>query len=187
MKTLRQSTILVLGLALLFPGLLMASEPVNQSNARKEAVQLARHIERTSLQIQKEADRLDAMSRSGQISNGTHKHGLRQIKNHVNEQLQPAFSRLAELKPNLPEWHQTAIDQMRASAANLALNADAAILNRNPNGSGLPAVIDENYKQYVSNIHERATVLAQVADATEDYGTAQLKGYQAGLAITSHD
>lgn len=187
MRTPKRSTTLALSLALLLPGSLMATELTNQAKVRKEAVKLTQHIERTSLQIQKEADRLHSMSRSGQISNGTHKNGLRQIKNHVNEELQPAFNRLAELKPDLPEWHQTAIDHMRASAANLALNADAAILNRNPNGSGLHAVMDPDYKQYVANIHERATVLAQVADATEDYGSAQLKGHQAGLAITSHD
>ena len=115
------------------------------------------------------------------------KHGLQQIANHVNEQLQPAFNRLAELKPELPDWHQTAIDHMRTSAANLALNADAAIRSRDPDGSGQLAVSDPDYKQYVANIHERATVLAQVADATGDYGTAQLKGHQAGLAISSHD
>jgi len=76
---------------------------------------------------------------------------------------------------------------MKSSASNLALNANAAIENRNPDGSGLVAVADQDYKQYVANIHERATVLAQVADATADYGSAQLKGHQAGLAITSHD
>ena len=187
MRTLKQSTILTLGLALLLPGTLKATELTNQAKTRKEAVRLTQHIERTSLAIQKEADKLHAMSRTGQISNVSHKHGLRQIKNHVNEQLQPAFVRLAELKPALPEWHQTAIDKMHISATNLALNADAAIVNRNPDGSGLLAWADTDYKQYVANIHERATVLAQVADATADYGSAQLKGHQAGLAITSHD
>ena len=187
MRTLKQSTVMALSLALLLPGTLMAGELTNQAKTRKEAVKLTQHIEHTSLEIQKEADRLHSMSRSGQISNASHKHGLQQIKNHVNEQLQPAFRRLAELKPELPEWHQTAIDHMRTSAANLALSANAAIVNRNPDGSGQLAVADPDYKQYVSNIHERATVLAQVADATADYGSAQLKGHQAGLAITSHD
>lgn len=187
MHITKQSAVLALGMTLLLPGTLMATELTNQTKARKEAADLAQHIERTSLQIQKEADRLQSMSRSGQISNGTHKNGLRQIKNHVNEGLQPAFNRLAELKPHLPEWHQAAIDHMRTSAANLALNADAAILNRNPDGSRLHAVMDQDYKQYVANIQERASVLAQVADATEDYGSAQLKGHQAGLAIMSHD
>ena len=187
MLTRNQSTMLALSLALLLPGTLTASELANKSKLRKEAVQLTQHIERTSLRIQKEADRLHSMTRSGQISNATHKNGLQQIKNHVNEDLQPAFSRLAELKPHLPGWHQTAIDHMQTSAANLALNAEAAIVNRNPDGSGLQAVADPDYKQYVANIYERAGALVQVADATEDYGTAQLKGYQAGLAITSHD
>ncbi len=187
MRTLTQSTMLALSLGLLLPGSLMATELTDQTKVRKEAEKLTQHIDRTSLEIQEKADRLYAMSRSGQISNLSHKQGLQQIANHVNEQLQPAFSRLAEIKPELPEWHQTAIDQMRTAAANLALNAQLAILNRNPDGSGLPGATDPDYKQYVANLHERATVLAQVADATEDYGSAQLKGHQAGLAITSHD
>ena len=187
MRSLKQSTILALSLALLLPGWLMATELTNQAKIRKEAVKLTQHIERTSLDIQKEADKLHSMSRSGLISNMSHKRGLHQIKNHVNEQLQPAFSRLAELKPDLPEWHQTAISEMQGSALQLAANADSAIRNRNPYGSGQPAMADPDYKQMIANISERATLLAQVADATADYGSAQLKGHQAGLAITSHD
>lgn len=187
MRTLTKSSAFALSLALLLPGTLMAGELPSQLKTRKEAVQLTQHIERTSLAIQKEADRLQTMSRDNRISNATHKHGLRQIRNHVNEQLQPAFSRLAELKPELPEWHQAAITEMHTSALNLAANADAAIRNRNPGGSGQVPVTDQAYKQLVANIHERSTALAQVADATADYGSAQLKGHMAGLAITSHD
>jgi hypothetical protein len=187
MSTLKQSTVVALSLALLLPGTLMAGELTNQAKTRKEAVKLTQHIERASLAIQKEADILHSMSRSSHITNATHKSGLQQIKNHVNEQLQPAFSRLAELKPELPEWHQTAIAEMHTSALNLAASADAAIHNRNPGGSGKLAVADPDYKQLIANIHERSTVLAQVADATADYGSAQLKGHEVGLAITSHD
>ena len=187
MRTLKLSSMFALSLALLLPGSLMAGELTGKNQTRKEAVKLTKHIESTSLAIQKEADRLHALSHNGQISNGTHQHGLRQIANHVNEQLQPAFIRLAELQPELPGWHQSAITEMHSSAMNLAANADAAIRNRNPDGTGLRAVADADYKQHVANIYERATSLAQVADATADYGTAQLKGHEAGLAITSHD
>lgn len=187
MRTLKQSTAFALSLALLLPGTLMAGELTNRANTRKEAIQLTKQIERTSLAIQKEADRLHSMTRSSHISNASHKRGLQQIANHVNDQLQPAFSRLAELKQELPEWHQSAIAEMHTSALNLASDADLAIRNRNPDGSGQLPVADSDYKQLVSNIHQRASVLAQVADATADYGTAQLKGHQVGLAITSHD
>ena len=187
MRTLKQSTVLALGLALLLPGTLMASELTKQTKSREEAVQLIKHIERTSLAIQKHADELNAMARTSQISNTTHKSGLRQIANHVNEDLQPAFSRLDDLQPELPDWKNAAIDEMRTSAANLAADTNAAILNRNPDGSRMLPVVDPDYKKLLSNIHERATALVEVADATGDYGSAQLKGHQAGLAITSHD
>jgi hypothetical protein len=84
MRTLKKSSVFALSLALLLPGTLMAGELPGQSKTRKEAVKLTQHIERTSLKIQKEADRLDSMSRDNRISNATHKHGLQQIKNHVN-------------------------------------------------------------------------------------------------------
>ena len=105
----------------------------------------------------------------------------------MNEQLQPAFSRLAELKPELPEWHQSAIAEMHSSALDLAANADAAIRNRNPDGSGRVATVDQDYKQLIASINEHSSELAEVADATADYGSAQLKGHMAGLAITTHD
>jgi len=187
MRTLKQSSVFALGLALLLPGTLVASELTNQAKTRQEAVKLTQHIERTSLAIQKEADRLHSMSRNSRISNASHKHGLQQIKNHVNEKLQPAFTRLAELKPELPEWHQSAIAEMHSSALDLAASADAAIRNRNPDGSGRIATVDPDYKQLIASINEHSTELAQVADATADYGSAQLKGHMAGLAITSHD
>ena len=187
MNTLKQSTVFALGLALLLPGTLSAAGMTNQAKTRKEAVQLTQQIERASLAIQKEAERLHSISRSSQISNRTHQLGLQRIANDVNEQLQPAFSRLAELHPSLPDWHKTAISEMHVSALNLAANADAAIRNRNPDGSGQLPIADPDYKQQIANIYERASALVQVADATADYGSAQLKGQQAGLAISSHN
>jgi hypothetical protein len=187
MSTLKQSMVFALGLALLTPGALMANELADQAKTRQEAVHLIKHIERTSLAIQKQADELNAMARTSQISNTTHKSGLRQIANRVNEDLQPAFSRLDELQPQLPDWKKSAIQEMRTSAADLAASTNAAILNRNPDGSRMLPVVDSDYRKLLSNIHERATALVEVADATADYGSAQLKGHQAGLAITSHD
>jgi hypothetical protein len=127
------------------------------------------------------------MHGSRQYSNQSHQYALNRIATHVNEQLQPALSRLVELQPDLPQWHQDAIDRMHATAANLAANADAAIVNRNPDGSQRLAILDPEYKQLVKNLNSRATALVQVADATADYGNAQLKGHTAGLAITTHD
>jgi len=187
MRTLKNATILALTLALAMPGMLLASASSDQTKTRKEALQLTRSIERTSRQIQNVADELDAKSRSGQFSNKSHQHTLHQLKLHINEQLQPALRQLAEMQPDLPAWHQDAIDQMRTAAATLVANANAAIDARNDGSSRRVPVLDANYKQLIDNMSGRATVLTQIADATGDYASAQLKGNTAGLAITSHD
>lgn len=187
MKIVKQFTSVALMVALLLPGTLLASELGDQAKARKEAIRLTQQIERTGRDIQREADRLATMHFNSQYSNRSHQHVLNIIAAHVNEGLQPNLLRLSELKPALPQWHQQAIEQMHATATNLASNADAAILNRNPDSAPRPAVLDSDYQQLIKNVNNRATALVQLADATGDYGDAQLKGHHAGLAITSHD
>lgn len=187
MQKSKLNAVYALTFALLAPGALMAMTRSDSTETRKEAVQLTQHVERTGRVIQREADRLDAMRRNHQISNQSHQYALTRIATQINEQLKPAMNRLVEIKPELPQWHQQAIDQMHASAATLASNADAAIVNRNPSGSRMVAALDADYRQYLDNINGRADTLVEIADAAGDYGNAQLKGNQAGLAITAHD
>jgi hypothetical protein len=187
MRTIKKSTVFALTVALLLPGALTASESGDSTKVRKEAIQLTQQIESTGRDIQREADRLATMHNNNQYSNRSHQHALNRIAAHVNERLQPDLSRLAELKAELPQWHQEAIDQMHITATNLAVNTDAAILNRNPDGSQRPAILDPDYQRLIKNVNGRVTALVQLADATSDYGDAQLKGHRAGLAITSHD
>lgn len=187
MHKFKLNAVSALTFALLLPGTLIASTRSDQTDTRKEAIQLTQHIESTGRAIQLEADRLVTLRRNHQISNQSHQYSLSRIASHVNDQLRPAMNRLAEIQPELPQWHQHAIDQMRTSAATLAANTDAAILNRNPSESRKAAFIDAGYGQLLENINGRADALVQVADAAADYGDAQLKGHRAGLAITAHD
>ena len=187
MRSIKNAAVLALTLALALPGMLLASGSSDSTKSRKEALELTRSVERTSRQIQKVTDELASKSRNGHYSNQSHQQSLHQLKIHINEQLQPALSRLTELQPDLPTWHQDAIDQMRTSAATLAANANAAISTRNPGQARLTPVLDTDYRQLVDNMGSRASVLTQVADATGDYASAQLKGNRAGLAIAFHD
>lgn len=180
-------TVYALTFALLLPGTLMAGTRSEQTDTRKEAIQLTQHIERTGNAIQQEADQLEAMRRNHQISNRSHQYSLNRIASQINEQLQPAMDRLAEIQPELPQWHQHAIDQMRESVVTMAANTNAAILNRNPSETRKAAVLDAEYGRLLENINGRANTLVQVADAAGDYGNAQLKGHRAGLAIAAHD
>jgi hypothetical protein len=180
-------TAFALSLALLLPATLMAGETSDQTRNRKEAVQLTQRIESSARNIQTEADHLSQMQKGNAISNFTHQYKLHVISTEINEQLGPALKRLAEIQPGLPDWHSTAVDRMRTSGANLAANANAAVLNRGFSGTRQPAVLDSEYGQLIQNINTQAQTLVQVADATGDYGNAQLKGHRAGLAITFHE
>lgn len=185
-KSLKQ-TIAALTLALMLPATFLVAETSEQARSRKEAVQITKHIEATARKIQTEADHLDALQRNSQIKSLSHQQKLNRIAMHVNEQLNPAFDRLAELKPDLPKWNQDAIDQMRTSAASLASSTNSAILNRNEAGHVKPVTMDGDYAELVDRISDHAGTLVELADATSDYGAAQLKGAGTGLAISSHD
>lgn len=180
-------TVYAVTLALLLPAALMAGETSEQTRTRKEAIQLTQSIEGSARRIQTESEHLSMMQKSGSISNFTHQYKLHTIANEVNEQLQPALKRLAEIQPGLPEWNRQAVDRLRMSAANLAANANAAVLNRGFAGTRQPAVLDVDYGLLLQNIGAQAKTLVQVADAAGDYGNAQLKGHSVGLAIASHD
>lgn len=184
-KTIRQ-TVYALTIALLLPATFAAAESTNQAKLRKEAVQLTKQIEGAARKIQNESDHLTMMRKNHNISNFSHRQGLLNIATHVNGELSPALDRLAEIQPHLPEWHQQAIDQMRTSAANLAAHANAAVTNRSNDGTRKPAILDSEYSTLLGGMNNHATNLVQVADAAADYGNAQLKGHQAGLAIASH-
>lgn len=172
-------------IALLLP-VFAAAELPQQTQARKEAIQLTRSIEVTSRKIQTEAENLKMAQKTPQLSRQSHQMKLHRIAVHINEQLKPSFDRLAELQPDLPEWNQTAIDQMRGSAASLAANTNAAILHRNANLHNHP-VLDPEYGDLVASMTTHADKLVQIADATSDYSGAQLKGHEAGLSIASHN
>jgi hypothetical protein len=182
-----QHTAFAVTLALLLPAALMAGETSDQTKTRKEAIQLTQSIEGSARKIQTESDHLAAMQKNGSISNFSHQYKLHSIATEINEQMQPALKRLAEIQPGLPEWNQQAVDRLRISAATLASNANAAVLNRGFAGTRQPVILDTEYGQLLKNVNSQAKTLVQVADAAGDYGEAQLKGHRAGLAIASHD
>jgi hypothetical protein len=182
-----QHTVYAVTLALLLPAALMAGETSDQTKTRKEAIQLTQSIENSARKIQTESEHLAVMQKSGSISNFSHQYKLHTIATEINEQMQPALKRLAEIQPGLPDWNQQAVDRLRISAANLAANANAAVFNRGFAAPRQPIVLDTDYAQLLKNIGSQAKTLVQVADAAGDYGEAQLKGHRAGLAIASHD
>ena len=181
MKSMKQ-IVYALTIVLLLPATYLAGESNDKTRARKEAVLLTKQIEIASRKIHDES-----AHRNTRISNRSHQYKLQSIANQVNEQLRPALTRLDAIQPDLPQWNQQAVERMRLAASTIAFNANEAVLNRNQAGSSLPVSFDKDYRHLVENISSHAEILTQVADATVDYGTAQLKGQQAGLPIALHD
>ena len=186
MKSIKH-IVYALTIVLLLPATFLAGQSNDKTRTRKEAVQLAQQIERASRKIQSESAHLSVMGKNTNHSNRSHQFRLQYIANEVNEQLSPALTRLAQIQPDLPQWNQEAIESMRVSASRIASNTNEAILNRNEAGSTKPAVLDADYGRLIENIGSHAEALTQVADATADYGTAQLKAHNAGLPVASHN
>lgn len=187
MNKSKQRIVYALATALLLPAALMAGETSNRSANRKEAIKLTERVEGVARKIQAESELLRSMQKNTAISNHSHQSSLHIIATHINEDLGPTLVRLAELQPELPQWKQDAIQKMRTSAANLAANTDAAVRNRYSAGTRQPAILDSEYQRLLHNMNGQAEALVQMADATADYGDAQLKGHRAGLAIATHD
>ena len=142
-------------------------------------------MEEVARDIHRSADRLDSFARTGQVSSYTHKDHLMQIKSLVNEDLQPALSRLTEIRPDLPEWQQDAVDQILDSAKGLAVNTNSAILSMNE-AAGAPVLLNAEYGEFVSLISDHAEALVKTADAAGTYADAHLRAVEAGLKVAQY-
>lgn len=187
LKSIKQYTLAIAAAALLFPASFVVAETSDQIAVKKEGVVLTERVEKAARVIQNEADRLNVMRNNSHIAKRTHQHHLRKIANQVNEELKPSLKRLAEIQPDLPQWKQQAIDEMRSTAVELAANTNAAILNRNAAPQYVPARMDADYGQLLQSMAAQSERLTEVADATADYAEAQIQGVDAGLAISQHN
>ncbi len=170
----------VLAAFALLPGSLWADHHEQQVAMEKEGVQLIRQLEEVARDVRYNADRLNSFTRNMQVSKWTHVHHLNEIKNLVNEGLQPALTRLTEIQPQMPDWKQRSIDQMLESAKALAADTNDAILTKNESGALLPAMNAE-YKDLVDRIYGHAETLVKTSDAAGNYAAARLKAQEAGV------
>jgi hypothetical protein len=167
----------------MLPGLLLASTPSPQQiELQKEGIQLIGQVEGSARDIRSHAARLDSFVRNTQISQQSHHNDLMRIRSSVNDELRPALDRLAELRPELPEWKQQSIQQMIDGAAALAADANDAILTAT-NGSTVPLAMDVEYKEFVSRVYAHADSLVKTSDAAGDYSSALLKAQYASVQV----
>jgi hypothetical protein len=165
----------------------VAGEPVTdkQLELEKEGIQLIGQLEDVARDIHYNSDRLNSLTASTRAAKWTHQHHLTQIKELVNDGLQPALARLTEIQPQLKAWHQDAIEQMLSSAQALATDTNSAILNQNDRGS-VPTVLNPEYKELITRINDHAETLVKTSDAAGDYASAHAQAEEAGLTLPKH-
>lgn len=166
----------------LLPAGMAFSEATRQVPLEKESSDLIAQVENVARGIYSNADQLSILSGSMQISHGTHRDYLNRMKSQVNEELQPALVRLAEIQPELPEWKQTAIDKIMMSARHLAGNLNAAITTKMETGPRAVPVNAE-YRDLIERVGDHAEALVKTSDAAGDYAAAQVKAADAGLEV----
>jgi len=171
------STLAVVMCAL--PPAFAANQSKQQVELQKEGIELMGQVLEAARDIRYNADRLSMLSKSLTISKWTHYHHLMEIKSLVNEGLQPAFQRLSEIRPQLPEWKQQSIDNMMEAAKALAADANSAILSKKEAGP-MPSPLNAEYKTLISNVYQHADSLVKTAETAREYAKTKLKAEQGG-------
>jgi hypothetical protein len=169
----------------LMPMALAFGETPRKTDVQKEAVQLIGRVEGVSRDIRDHADRLEGLNRDSLISPLTHHYHLSQIKELVNNGLNPALVRLTAIQPELPAWKQQAIGEIVTRAKALATDTNAAITNKNET-KYLPAALNYDYGVLIASINEHAQALVSTSDAAGGYAKAYFKGSEAGLDLPQY-
>ena len=105
--------------------------------AQEKGTQLINQVGDVARSLRYNAEYLDSFNI--RISERSHGYHLNQIKDLVNDGLNPALAQLQDLQSQLPDWKQRTIDSMLDSAKALAADANSAILERNESGTAPPA------------------------------------------------
>jgi len=154
----------------------------SSSDLHKEGIGLIRSMEITARDLQYNTEWLRMHTRSPNTSQEGHNDHLWQIKQLVNNELQPALIRLQEIQGQLPDWHQDTIDQLFTSAHALAADADSAIASHSNKGD-IPPAVNLEYQAFVKGMNQHAEALVKTADAAGEYAKAHQQAVEAGLNV----
>lgn len=157
---------------------------VQQVALEKESPELIDQIEDAARSVHDNTDALQMHALSNR-SRWTNYHHLREIKESVNNGLNPALNRLIEIKPQLPEWQQHSVDRLLDSARNLANDTNSAILSVNESGNK-PIVLNDEYRALLDTMNQHAEKLVRTADASGDYADALNQALEAELKVPTH-
>jgi len=178
-KRLFPRPVSLLAVVCAIPSAFAASQPKEQLQLQKEGIELMGQVAEAARDIRYNADRLNSFNRSMTVSRWTHYHHLTEMRSLVNDGLQPAFQRLQEMQPQLPEWKQQSIDAMLESAKVLAADMNSAILSKNDAGT-VPPAMNAEYKDLVTKIFQHADTLLKTTDAARSFASAKLKEAESG-------
>jgi len=173
MKVLRSITYLPMA-ALLAAGTLFASAPADEPTPvmaetagwdfQKEASDLLRETRSLAVRLHRDADTLESLARSNQVSWQTHANYLTLAKEHINS-MGKQLERLRDIQHVASPWQQQAIDRIYPVALELANRTEAAIGHLNENRSWL---FNPDYGSHLATIAERAEEMkTSVADFLE--------------------
>ena len=157
---------------------------VQQAALEKESLALIDQIEDAARSVHDNTDALQ-MHATRNRSHWTNYHHLTEIKELVNNGLNPALNRLSEIKSQLPEWQQHSVDMLLSSARSLANDTNSAILNIKEN-QGKPIVLNDEYRALLDTMNQHAEKLVRTADASGDYADALNQALEAELKVPSH-
>jgi len=144
-QSLAKMPAVMMAAMLMLPGGLLAVDAKTQIELEKEGIELIDDLEMVAKDIRYNAGQLQTTTLDMKATKWAHLHHLSQIKDLVNDGLNPPLKRLQEIQPDLPEWKQKSIDKMLESALALAADANAAILNKRNSGV-LPAALNQEYR-----------------------------------------
>jgi hypothetical protein len=185
---LRNSTyVLIAGLFL--PVLLAASpercEPGTATSESytwdfpKEAFSLIEQVQSHAAQVSRNADRLQSLARSNQVSWQSHAGELTEAKQHINE-IGELHCRLRLIRHVALPWQQQAIDHMTPKLVNLANSTEAAIQVLNDKQNTLFAT---NYRDHVAEMYEQADAINDSMGAFLEYADAHQRLEQLELNL----
>ncbi|NDJ13295.1 MAG: hypothetical protein EBY17_19215 [Acidobacteriia bacterium] len=179
-QSLAKMPAVMMAAMLMLPGGLLAVDAKTQIELEKEGIELIDDLEMVAKDIRYNAGQLQTTTLDMKATKWAHLHHLSQIKDLVNDGLNPPLKRLQEIQPDLPEWKQKSIDKMLESALALAADANAAILNKRNSGV-LPAALNQEYREQLATIYKHSELLVKAADIAGNYARARLKAAEAGL------
>jgi len=157
---------------------------VQQVALVNESSQLIDRIEGAARSVHFNLDALRSNANRN-LSREFNNHHLINVKESINNRLNPALNRLIEIKPQLPAWKQATVEKILVSARALAMDTNSAFMNLRENVT-TPVALNAEYRSFLDTMNEHAEKLVSMSDAAGDYLDALGQALEVGLEVPEH-